>query len=673
MMAAAKGHVDICKILLEVGADPSAIDNDGNDAISIARASGRVEVVDFLLQSSNFHTDITEPSARKHSPETVQQPLPDPDHPKGDVEVFDLSFWEEDEDSPPPESDDDCLRLSLAAQTNISTHIPIDTDEDWLDVDINLPDVLNGRRRKKPLNDAERAAAERLFNEGLQSGCVQSCWITEAALGIDGELDETFEARLKVVLGDLGVIIEPENYWEWQVLIDYEPADEDSDLTIEEAMRFLAELADLGSDPLQLYFNDVAGKCLISHEEEIDIGKAIEAAREEALFAIACSPAAITEVLRVAGEIQRGETPVKTMVDREPTFSQDGREVIEEVLNVGAVEREQECDDENDVPHGSVSTEFRTRIDTLRVLLMKSPQTGGSVVLEHLHSLRLTWRFIERLCETIGNSRLDPQAYETLSSAIDKADRARHRMTEANLRLVISIAKKYFRSGLSFPDLIQEGNFGLMRAVEKYDYRRGFRFSTYATWWIRQGITRAIADKSRLIRIPVHQITAFSQIEQARVEIEARSGRAADTETIARHLSLTSRRVTNAITASLEVVSIDSQNREEVTAENIEEVLVAPDDSSAYLLDLATLRERLDDVLRTLAARDANILRMRFGLDDGNEHTLEEVGQAFSVTRERIRQLELKALEKLRHGDRAERLTAFLDDANPAEASGEPL
>ena len=318
LLAASKGHIETCKLLLDAGADPFAVDNEGNDAIAIALAAGRIEVAAQLQECRPSSERPIEPKWPE-KPTQQEHPLADADKPGTHDDGFDLAAWEEDKDSPPPGSDEACLSFVLALQRNISAHIPIDTDEDWLDVDIDLPDIRKGRRRKNALTDDECNAARQLILEGLQNGSVPSWRIIEAALRADGELDQTFEAHLSVVLGDLGVIIEEENYWDRQTVGEYEPDDEESEQIVDDAIRFLTDLSDSANDPLQRYFRDVANKSMISHEEEVEIGKAMEAGLEDAITAISRCPAAIAEILRVADEIQRGELKPKAMVERDST------------------------------------------------------------------------------------------------------------------------------------------------------------------------------------------------------------------------------------------------------------------------------------------------------------------------------------------------------------------
>ncbi|MDS4014143.1 MAG: RNA polymerase sigma factor RpoD [Candidatus Accumulibacter sp.] len=292
-------------------------------------------------------------------------------------------------------------------------------------------------------------------------------------------------------------------------------------------------------------------------------------------------------------------------------------------------------------------------------------KTYGAILSRNAPNIKEEQRKLLALQDRIGIPLRElKDINKQMSTGEAKARRAKREMTEANLRLVISIAKKYTNRGLQFLDLIQEGNIGLMKAVDKFEYRRGYKFSTYATWWIRQAITRSIADQARTIRIPVHMIETINKMNRISRQILQETGLEADPATLAKKMEMPEEKIRKILKISKEPISMETpigDDDDSHLGDFIEDhATLAPTEAALY----SSLRFITKDVLDTLTPREAKVLRMRFGIEMNTDHTLEEVGKQFDVTRERIRQIEAKALRKLRHPSRSDKLRSFLDNGN---------
>jgi RNA polymerase primary sigma factor len=726
MIAAARNRAEICRILLEAGADPSLRDSSGLDAIGHARKAGACEAAAAIESASQAaHRDDTAQSGKsladvsENSPEDVSHgvaygfvgahashfaadaPAAHPGNterdstppyagtagqraeeliypPPGlagaapllappaqhldDGSALDLTGWEDEPDCPAPENDPGVAEAAAAVHESITNHRPIDSSEDWDDLELFLPSRATPLARD---DDPDAKIDLRcLLMRAVTEGSVPQRDVDELCCGNDGEVDAVAAAHLRMTINDLGAEvderIEERQSWAGDRSDSYEDGLTDKPLRFPEREAAVAEAVErldaLGlprNEPMIQYLRDFRHAKLIDAETEKSLAKAMEEALDTALETLAEWPAGLLHLHAAAEAVRSGDRPFKSLVGdvrNDALIAGDGpdAEMYLDLEAPGGSERDPvatdaedlEDDDDAEVASGADLASFLDRLAQLRIAdgISISGSGNAQAAREVLTSLHLSRGFLVELSDVTGADR--SAAAAQFRSAISVYQEARTRFALANMRLVLGAARRFYYSGEPLEDLVQEGNLGLLKAVDRFDWRRGYKFSTMALWWIRQSISRAIGDKALLIRLPIHVGESVRRVIQEADVIEARTGRRPSAGALAAALAMKVQKVEAVLRTTVPALPLEAL-ADETGFED-------PEGNDPFESVAAKqLRRALEEMLAALGKKVEEIMRLRFGFEDADPMTLEEIGMRLGLTRERIRQIEAKALKKL--------------------------
>jgi RNA polymerase primary sigma factor len=703
MIAATRDKSCVCRLLIEAGADLTAIDSAGRSAYAIAVALGAAsaaEVIELAL-AQQIHqangTNVLKEETAGPMPEwgaaiamacavnsgaresetcstiaaedetLVGRELPFPEDPaelqpsslavrlafEVDGDDLDLSGWEAEEEFLAPVEDRLGVAAHVATQTSIARHVAMDDSADWADFEADLP--FHAAPLLLPQDAEGRAQIRALVLRASREGSVPALAVEDACRDANGDRDRDTESLLGVVLNDLGA--ETDERFEFRSPTEsfetFVDPDESMDeaVTVNDALEFLDNLRSRNNEPIRLYLREAQRTALLSAEEEVDLTKAMERAADVATDVLSQWPAGIEWVVGAIDSARRGKRSVASIVSsaRDPSEPVDVPSIDDGVTGASVGEYE---DEPLTAPEAGAPDLFALGQELASSMTIWRKTEARAT----LAALALRRSVLIELSDAVVDRTTESAQY---AQAIGSLIGSRDRMVRANLRLVIALARKHTYSGVPLDDLIQSGNIGLLAAVDKFDWRRGFRFSTMATWWIRQAISRSIGDASLVIRLPVHAFEVAQRFPRVLEGLEKELERPPTIGQLAERVGHGSRKVELYLRASSAPLPIDVLD-EESNLETTESVDPFERASSAHL------RRAIDSLLEELGPKPARVLRLRYGIGLDEARSLEEVGEIFGVTRERIRQIESKALRKLKHPTRLTRLSGWFSNEEAA-------
>ena len=662
MIAASRNKAAICRLLIDARADLDLLDPIGRDALSIAQAAGAAEAVEVIARAG--------PAPEGPEPRPIEAPA------KLDEEAFDLSLWETEEETAAPPVDKSLALPAAALQAAITLHTPIDGSADWDEFDISLPSFATPLLR--PNNVERRDELRLLLLRAFREGSVPEESLAEFANDDLASLSRGGEPFLHRIVNTLGAEVDERfeyfsGHEDFTVFVDPKASSEEEEM-LADAFYAIDSSANDDYAPLRLFLKDAQRHPLVTASEEILLGQTMEAEVEQALDALAGWPQGINALLTAAQKVSSGVRIISWIADEsskeapiDAVYLEADLSIPRAVLTAQPDEVEEDCTEDS-----SRSSRYPEDLDFLSCArslegIPRADSIRGAHWAEQrgiIGTIHFRKTFLMELADLAMPGHASAVAY---AQAIAKFRHARDHLALANLRLVISIARKHQYSGLSLDDLIQNGAIGLLKAVDKFEWRRGYRFSTYATWWIRQAITRAVADTSRCIRVPFHLHAAAYYAEKEARAWKKERGQAPSAEELSVLLALPVRKILALLRAGEEPASLDELLSAELVRSDVEEQFLLPDPSGA--IEAMQLGEQINLVLSGLKETEAKVIKLRFGLGSDEGSTLDEIGTAMGMTRERIRQIETKTLRGLKHPARAGALLDWVPEQKKKSAS----
>lgn len=646
MLCALRNRHRICALLLAAGANAEVTSPQGQIAYEIAIEKGAAEVAKLLTPAKIEPTDnnIERPfSATAEEPNSEYS------------SVAELDAWEPEEEHAPPLANAELAAQASLVHNEISHHVPQDFSTEWDDIDAYLPELAQAPTRLR--DDDVRSALRLIFLRGMREGSVPDMSIKDIAEVLDIDCEHDLAPHLRRILGDIGAetderfeYVAPDD--DFTVHVEQEASEQEEEVISDAFMR-LDSIVSRRHEPIRQYLRSIQGHPLLSAAEELQLGQEMDSSLQQAIDLVATDGASVRYVLdavrhvqigtRRFGSISRGwHNPLETTTDA--AVDEEQQAVIAAPL-ARPVDQDAEPDDDVDGFDSNEGGQLDSIVQSLAAHLSAATSSLAEEGLrEILNSLRLSAGFLFELADA-NDGWQSTTSKMSFNAAMQRYREAHDRMTTSNLKLVFSIAKKYVYSGLPLEDLVQEGNLGLIKAVERYDWRKGFRFSTFATWWIRQQIGRSVADSGRTVRLPVHVHEKVQSLRWMIRKYEAANGETPSLATMSEAMSMRVDKVAPLLTYMEDILAIDS-----VDVDRLADPDFIERSHSAEPEDIAIGHEAADRVVKLLASlprNQQNVLRQRYGIGVRDALTLEEVGQGMGVTRERVRQIESKTLRML--------------------------